>query len=211
MTRTGRRLPLLLRAGLAAVLALSLSACFGDTPAVPEDHYYRITLADPPERGGPPLLAGVLVVEPFDADGLLRDRALVYTVDALAGELKQHHYHFWTDTPPRLLQEAAARYLRRAGIAEAVVTPDLRVPADLEVRGHLLRLERLLGGDVPRVAVALRLALVHSDDGRIITMNDYVDEVACDGESIGAAIAAFNQALSGIYARFLADIERTAG
>jgi ABC-type uncharacterized transport system auxiliary subunit len=210
VSRTDRPLARLARTGIAAALALSLSACFGDAPPVPEDNYYRITLAAPPERSGGPLLAGVVLVEPFDADGLLRDRALVYSGDDPAGELKQHHYHFWTDAPPRLLQEATASYLRRAGIAESVVTPELRVPADLEVQGHLLRLERLLGGDVPRVAVELRLALVQADDGRLVAMNDYADEVACADDSVSAAVAAFNQALSGIYARFLADIERAA-
>ncbi len=209
MSGSGKRLGGFARIGLAVGLVLGLSACFGDAPPVPEDHYYRISLGDPPARGDQPLLAGVVSVEPFDADGLLRDRALVYSVDELANELKQQHYHFWTDTPPRLLQEATASYLRRAGIADAVVTPELRVPADLEVQGHVLRLERLLGGGAPRVAVALRLALVHAD-GRLVTMNDYADEVTCSDDSVGAAVAAFNQALSGIYARFLADIERAA-
>lgn len=199
----------LARGAAAAALALGLSACFGDAPPVPEDNYYRITLADPAAHAGGPLISGTILVEPFDADGLLRDRAVVYAASNPAGELKQHHYHFWTDTPPRLLQEATASYLRRAGIAEAVVTPELRVPAEYEVQGYVLRLERVLG-DVPKVAVALRLALVHVDDGRLVAMNDYGAEAPCGDDSVGAAVAAFNQALSGIYARFLADIEHAA-
>lgn len=198
------------RFGLTVVLVVSLAGCFGDAPPVPEDRYYRVTLDAPPERSDQPLFDGVVLVQPFGADGLLRDRALVYSVDNPGGELKQHHYHFWTDTPPRLLQEATASYLRLAGIARDVVTPELRVPAEIEVQGHLLRFDRVLGGDVPRVAVELRLALVDARDGQLIVMNSYADEVPCADDSVNAAVRGFNEALSGIYRRFLADIEQAA-
>jgi hypothetical protein len=96
-----------------------------------------------PGNPGGAHLEGVLLVRAFDASGLLRERPLLYSASGSSTELQQHDYQYWTDTPPRMLQDQLVAYLRRSGIADSVVTPDLRTAADFEVIGKVERLELL--------------------------------------------------------------------
>ena len=108
----------------ALVLALSplLAGCLGSAPPVPRDHYYRIVVAAP-AAAKRNLLPGVLVVEPLQADGLLRERPLLYSLSGKPHEVQQHDYHYWADAPPRMLQDQMVAYLRRSAIAQSVVSP----------------------------------------------------------------------------------------
>ena len=75
-------------------------------------------------------LPGVVSVQPLDADGLLRERPLVFGAKGRPHEMQQHDYHYWTAPPPRMLQGQMVSFLRRSGLAESVVTPDMRIRPD---------------------------------------------------------------------------------
>ena len=127
------------RLALVFVAMAALGGCLGSAPPVPRDHFYRIQATAPPgaaERH----LPGVLSVRPLEADGLLRERPLVFGATARPHKMQQHDYHYWTDPPPRMLQGQLVDYLRQSGVARAVVTPDLRIPPDFEVLGRIKRL-----------------------------------------------------------------------
>lgn len=181
-----------------------LSGCLTSAPPVPRDHYYRV-LIPAPARSEIPMLHGVLAVSPLDADGLLRERPLLYSASGHSYEMQQHDYHYWIDPPPRMLQIQLIDYLRQSGLAASVVTPDLRVKSDYELSGRIKRLERLLGGGPPRVVAELELALVESASKRLILVRSYDAEVRSDDESVTASISALNVALSRIFERFLID------
>ena len=195
---------------LAPVLLLSalLAGCLGAAPPVPRDHYYRLVVpgpAEPPaEPSARPLLPGVLTVETMQAEGLLHERPLLYSENGRPHEVQQHDYHYWTDAPPNMLQDQLVAYLRRSGIAQSVVTPDIRVRADYRLTIKVKRLERLIGGGPPGVFVELEFALVRLADGRLIVADSYgVADQAADG-SVKAAIVAMNRATAQLFARFLA-------
>ena len=59
-------------------------------------------------------------------------------------------------TPPRMVQLQMAQYLRAAGAARQVVTPEVRVDAHYRVTGRILQLERVIGEGEPRVRVVFR-------------------------------------------------------
>jgi len=134
------------------LLAPLLAGCLGSAPPVPRDHYYRL-LVPMPAKSTETLLPGVVTVEPLLADGLLRERPLLFSADGAATELQQHNYHYWNDVPPRMLQDQMVTYLRRSGAAGLVVTPDTRVRADYRVSGKAKRFERLVGNAAPKVMV----------------------------------------------------------
>ena len=102
---------------LLTLFVAALAGC--SAPPVPRDHYYRLLVPMPAESSGEPLLSGVMTVELLQADGLLRERPLLYSQSAAAYELQQHNYHYWNDVPPRLLQDQMVTYLRRSGAARA--------------------------------------------------------------------------------------------
>ncbi len=104
-----------------------LVGCLGSVPPVPRDHYYRLLVPGPAKSSTKIVFPGVIAVDILQADGLLRERPLLFSESGSSHEVQQHNYHYWTDTPPRMLQDQIIGYLRRSGIARAVVTPDMRI------------------------------------------------------------------------------------
>ncbi len=216
------------------VLALAgltgLTGCMGSAPPVPRDHYYRVMVA-PPSRAaasqtasiegaailgrlgpgqpgsaaGAVAFPGVLAVAQFEAEGLLRERPLLYSTTGSATELQQHDYHYWMDPPTRMLQLQLVDYLRASGLARSVVTPGLRIKADYEVNGRIRRLERLLGGGPPRVVVELELSLVARAHNALIVIWTYSAEAIAGDDGVESSVLALNRALGQVFERFLAD------
>ncbi len=141
------------RLGLLVLALAGLTGCLGSAPPVPRDHYYRVLVA-PPTQGDASrsasgqsasrqsasrqsaigiMFPGVLSVAPLEADGLLRERPLLFSATGRAHEMQQHDYHYWMDPPPKMLQAQLVDYLRASGLAKAVVTPGLRVRPDYEI------------------------------------------------------------------------------
>lgn len=180
-----------------------LAGCLGSAPPVPRDHYYRLLVAAPAQTKSDARFAGVMRVELFQADGLLRERPLLYSESGAPHEVQQHNYHYWTGAPPRMLQEQLVAYLRRSQIAHSVVTPDLRVRADYQVSGKIKRLERLLGGGPPRVFVEMELALVRLSDNSLVLIDSFTEEEPDTGDSVDSAITALNRATGRLFDRFV--------
>lgn len=126
---TGRRATVL---GLASLLA----ACAAK-PVDPE-RFFRPSLTPPAARPKPAMR---MVVEPFRAQGLYADRALV--VRDAAGGYRQAHRRSWIGPPSLLLGEVVLDYLRAAYGSDAVFPAQARVDGDIVIRPQLKRFERL--------------------------------------------------------------------
>lgn len=190
----------------AVILALALAGCQSVAGPAPVDRFYRVAIPQPAAAGVG--LPGTVLVGRLDADGLMRERPVVYSADAAALSLAQHEYEYWIEPPARLLQVELVRYLRSAGIAQSVVTPALRIRPDYEVVGAVRRFERLIGRSGPRVAVSLDLALIDRNGDRLRVVDTYSAEIECGDATLESSVAAFNRALTGIFAEFLADIRQ---
>jgi len=180
-----------------------LAGCLGSAPPVPRDHYYRLLVSSPVDISAEGRLASTISVESLQADGLLRERPLLYSESGAPHEVQQHNYHYWTDAPPRMLQDQLVTYLRQSNIARSVVTPDMRVRADYLVSGKVKRLERLLGGGPPRVFVELELALVRLSDNALLLVDNFAEQEPETGNGVGSAIIALNKATGRLFGRFL--------
>jgi len=193
------------------LIAPVLAGCFGSAPPVPREHYYRLLVPTPVQSSVEIPLPGVVTVELLQADGLLRERALLYSESGQSYELQQHNYHFWNDAPPRMLQDQMVAYLRRSGVAGLVVTPDTRVRSDYRVSGKARRLERQLGGGPPRVFVEIELALLRVSDETLLVVESYTAEEPAADDSVEAAIVALNRATARVFDRFLSQVRFAAG
>ena len=188
----------------------ALTGCLGSTETVPPDHYYRITVNEPGQPAASVAFPGVLSIATFDGDGFVRGRPLLFSSSELQGQdtLRQHNYHYWVDSPSRLLQGQLATYLKNSALADSVVTPEMRVHADFELLGKILRLERVLGAGPSRVMVKLELSVVRLSDHTLVSTNTYSSEINCIDDSVSAAIAAMNQAVGKIFNDFVAGAGR---
>jgi ABC-type uncharacterized transport system auxiliary subunit len=187
---------------LAAACALA-AGCLGK-PA-PRDRYFRLELA-PPARLAAPVFSGILEVERLRADSVSRRTALVYVAEASSAELRTRSYEFWADSPTLLLQREMAAYLRAAGIAGRVVTPELGVDPDQRLTGEVVHFEERRGASGPRVVVELALVLSDARSRAILLEGSYREEREAEGPGAEDAVRAYDAALSAVLERLVSDI-----
>ena len=195
-----------LPAVLPAVVLVGLVAACTSAPPAPEDAFYRLSpRADAPVIQAP-LLKGVIEVDRFAASGSMANRPVLF-VEPGSNAISEYHYHFWIEAPPILLQNALVSYLRSAGIAERVVTPELRVSPDYTVRGRLMRLETLVG-DMPKGVAEFELSLRRERDGALLVLGEYIGEVPSVRNGVKTDVVAIEQAANNAFRDFVADIQK---
>lgn len=194
---TGTLLPLVL------VLAAVVAGCA--QPPLPKDHFYRLRVETPARLSAAPLFQGTLEIGPFAADGLTAGRPIVYSDSRRPHELSEYHYHFWTEPPAVMLRDQLVDYLRAAGVASNVVTPEMRIEPDYVIAARIKRLEQVVGSP-PRASIELELGLRRTADDRLLFVGTYGLEVEAGDDTVGATVVAANLALGRIYRKFVLDI-----
>jgi len=189
-----------------AVLAAILLAASCAQPPVPQEYFHRLTAAPTERQGASPRLEGTLEIERFAAEGLIHDRALVYVDARHPHTLRQYRYHFWTDSPTRMLQHTTADYLRDVNLARRVVTPELRASPSYTLTGKVKRLEHVVGNSA-RVVVELEFGLRRESDGELVWMQGYEVEKEIDQDGVLAAVRSMNEAVEQILANLVRDVE----
>lgn len=187
---------------IVAVLVLLLGACA--QPTVTQDTFYRLRVA-PPAALEKPKLSGTLEVPRFSADGLMAGRPIVFSEAADPLQVSAYHYHFWLEPPGVMLRDEMVGYLRAAGVAKSVVTPELRVDPDFVLIAKIKRIEQVRGG-APKVIVALEVAVNARKEDRLLLLKTYQVEKAAADNTVGAAIEALNNAMAAICASVASDI-----
>ncbi len=184
---------------------LLFSGCFGGQSS--PDYYYRLNVPTPESQLDPSPLQGTLQVARPQADALTSERHLVYRKDDNISRLNHHAYHRWIDSPTLLLQQEMTRYLRKARIAQQVVTPEMRTKADYALSCRIERLERVLDQS-PRVILELELGVTSMKDRRTLILRNYREEYATENLDVASSINAYNQALAKILHRFITDASK---
>ena len=186
--------------GIAALMLVSCSQ-----PPVPQDHFYRLQITAPEAALPTPHLNGTLEVADLQADGLFSGRPIVFTEKGRAFELSEYHYHFWIEPPAEMLGDALVAYLRGAGVAREVTTPELRLEPDFVMTSKIRRLEQVRGNPT-KVAAALEVALRDRKEDRLMMVRTYEVEKEVSGGGVADAVVGLNAAVSEIYGRLVADI-----
>ncbi|MCF8482607.1 MAG: PqiC family protein [Rhodospirillum sp.] len=204
-----RRLATLAAPLLGAALLLGACAMEG---APPSDVFYRLDI--PPSQIVPVPVTDPRMVEVgrFDAKGTLGDRAIAFTTRSDGQILEQYSYHFWEETPAILLRDQMVNYLRASHAFAKVVTPALRVRADLLILGRVLRMEHVVppeGEGGASVALSLELSLLDplTDDVKLLAT--YAEVVPVADRTVPTATQGLRDALGRILARFTADITKS--
>ncbi len=189
--------------GLALALVVAVAACA--QPELPKDHYYRLQVQMPKKDKGATLFKGTIEVERFLADGLTAGRPIVYSQAGSEYQLLEYHYHFWTEPPVVMLRDQLIDFLRAAGVADLVVSPEMRSRPDYRLTAKIKRFEKI-DGPKPSAIAELQLGLQDEQSGEIIHLANYRVEVGAKSQSVGDAVIAMNKALTEIYTRFVASL-----
>lgn len=191
--------------GLAAVATMGLGACSLGQPA-PSDHFYRLDIDVPAASAYTGATAeGRALVAPFEATGVLNQRALLWTENGV--ELQQYSYHFWAEPPARMFQEATVNALRATDAFEAVVQLSYRQRPEWVVQGGIQKLEVIGENSAVRGArVALSFLVRDEDGGRVLMDRTYEETASVPGGTVASAVVAIGDATETILTRFLHDL-----
>ena len=180
-----------------------LTSCVKQPP-LPTDHYYRF-----------PALQGInadeeiinsISVITFQADGLYRERAILYSENEI--EIKQYHYHHWVDSLNRLLQEHLVERLRLSGISKVVLT-EFEGNSNLIIKGKIKAFEQRKSGNKNSAFISIEFRADKNNEGQPILFKQYTQVVDSEESSMTSVVNAFGVAVNNIYESFYNDLRVT--
>ncbi len=186
---------------IAATLLVLLTSC-AVPPPVPEDNYYQLPHSQ--LKASVKIIVNNLAVKRLISDGLHGERALLFSKTGQDLQLKQYHYHHWSDTPPRMLQEYLISALRKARVANTVINYDPGQHSELTLSGKIRHFEQIKRGSKNKVLVELELQL-HDKKHNIVLLKDYRVSQTSKSAKLHDLVNAYGTALNKIVSDFVDD------
>lgn len=151
------------------------------------------------------LLTGGLAVAPVQTPALYQDRAIVYRTTGQPLQLRRHHYHYWSEHPPRLLQAYLVDYLRASGLADRVLEEDPSGAARYRLLARLERFDQIRGAQGAGVDVALAFELHDRDTDERLALSRASRTLFADTghTSMHTTVRLFHDALEQLSAEWL--------
>ncbi|ABI56551.1 ABC-type transport auxiliary lipoprotein family protein [Alkalilimnicola ehrlichii MLHE-1] len=194
----------------ALTLALSLNACGLALPGPAESpRTYSLTWAPSEAPGGSEPLAGAVRVMATQAAPGYTSSAMRYRRDDW--ELQRFAHHQWVEPPARMLTPALVAVLEHDGPFRQVIHGPTVVDAPLRLHTELKRLEHRFehDEDAGRVVLTLRIQLLDSEAGEVLTTRRFHAEVTAERRHPVAGAKAANRALAELLPQ-ITDHLRTA-
>ncbi len=170
--------------------------------SVPRDHYYR--MADIKLASLDNELFQHVVIKPVKVSGLLHERAILYVDKQRPLEIQRYHYHFWSQTPADLVQQALSQAFTSSRAAGRVSLELGEQRADLVIASRLQRFERLIDGDSATIEIELEIS-TRSREGDNWTQT-YRASKLLDSLSMHDSAQAFSGSLQQVMQQLLDDI-----
>jgi ABC-type uncharacterized transport system auxiliary subunit len=189
---------------LTLLLIVGLIACA--SPPLPEDHYYRLEIDAPGAAPATPPLAASINVQRINMTGIYGERPLLYSSAQAPTELRQYHYHYWADTPARLIQEQLAGYLRAARLAPDVTAASNGAASEYQISGTVQRFEQRLDNAGAQAYVVLELTVQRTTDSHRVFSKSYHADIPSRDSTPLAAAQGLSQALAQCFAAFSTDL-----
>jgi uncharacterized lipoprotein YmbA len=177
------------------VLFFAISGC-GTVSPVPEDHYYRLAIPEPENNSQAPILKGGLLVDRLQTDTLRNGRAIVYREAEKPLQLQRHHYHFWSESPAKMIQHQLATYLGKTRAADYVFNTDHALPHRYRLTGRVIEFDRVAGKEQTSSEVELHFVLTRRGVKGPLLSETYHVEITAAGQGMYDYAQATQQALS---------------
>lgn len=172
---------------------------------LPKDYFYRVQLNNVDVvKEASPLIKSV-VVQDFQALGLLRERNIVYVPEGSPNEVRQYNYHSWIESPSILFQQLMVDFLQQSNFSALVVTPRIHVDTEYEIRGRVDRFELVQTGS-PRVVLKMEIVLRSVKQNRMIYLGRYQQEVPLSRAGVNASVSALSDAINQVYRQFFSEV-----
>ena len=130
---------------------------------------------------------------------------LVYRPAPGSPELRRHVYHLWADPPTVMIQTELAAYLRTVGVADTIITPNVRARADFALNGRIVDMHRVMG-DQPHVSLAIDLSLIRLRDRKVLVQSSGIQTLPA--ADVASAVQAYEVAALALFDAFLEDCQR---
>jgi ABC-type uncharacterized transport system auxiliary subunit len=193
------------------VVAMTLGGCVSQE-TVPQDYFYRLPDLHPSAPRQAKLFNGVLQVDELHAEGVYRERPLLYVDAKRPLEVLQYHYRHWIQVPSQLIQENLIEYLRQANVAARVERYSSDSQRDMLIGGRLQKFEQLVKPAGATAVVAMEIDFRrNTSQGTLKQTKIYEHKVMAQGPTIHDSVIAFGKALQLIYDDILADLGTLAG
>lgn len=190
-----------------ACLILLFGGCINQT-SVPEDYFYRLPIAHPTAPLENKAINGTLAIAPLQAEGVYRERPLLYVDAKRPLELVQYHYRHWTQVPSQLIQDSMLEYLRETNIADQVIRMRTGKQVEFIIQGRLQKFERVVHGSKTEVVVELELEYRQRLAGGYRSeAKNYKQRIVSDDSTIHDSVQTFGEALKHIYDQMVADVQ----
>jgi ABC-type uncharacterized transport system auxiliary subunit len=193
------------------VIALSVILVFGgcvSQSTVPQDYFYRLPPAHPADPLETKLHTGIASVDQLDADGVYRERPLLYVDAQRPLEVLQYHYRHWIQIPSQLIQDNMVDYLREANIAGRVERYSSGRRPGLLIKGRLQKFERRVEASRAVAVVEMEIEFrKNTPRGVLKNTKIYNSEMPAQGPTIHDTVTAFGNALQQIYDTMLGDLK----
>lgn len=193
-----------MRALLVASLVVLFAGC--SAPAVPDQSYFRMPPVVVESTSSVPHSALPIAVEPYRANGVYNDQAILYATGPDAG-IKAYHYQLWDEAPSTLLQRRLIAELRGRGAASLIAN---RLPAALpalRIGGQIEQFERVQLADGWVVRVRLELHVERDVQSAPLLLKVYAADVPADSDTIQSSVRAFANAVDQCHDAFWSDLQ----
>ncbi|HSH30055.1 MAG TPA: ABC-type transport auxiliary lipoprotein family protein, partial [Thiohalobacter sp.] len=117
----------------------------------------------------------------------------------------RHHYHYWSERPPRLLQTYLIDYLTAAGVADRVLGEDHADEARYRLHTRLERFDQIRGAARAGVEVMLKFELLDRHTGKHLAAGELSRTLFTDtgDASMHTTVGLFHSALEQMSAEWL--------
>lgn len=176
-------------------------------PPVPEDHYYRLNIPAPEGHRQTPILHGGLLVDRLQIDALRNGRAIVYREAGKPLQLQRHHYHFWSESPAKMIQHQLASYLDTLRTADYVFNTDHALPHRYRLTGRVVEFDRIAGRQQTKSAIKLQFVLTRRGIAGPLLNESYQSEITVASQDMHEYARATQQALGQVLDALNQDIQ----
>jgi ABC-type uncharacterized transport system auxiliary subunit len=157
-----------------ALVVLLLSSCSFSAGNTPADHFYRLPM---PTQVS---VAFAVNIAPVRAEGIYNERALLFVEKSYPLEINRYDYHFWSQTPSKLVQT----YLQSCLTSSDVVKMPANTQQAIQLSPMIESFERVLEKGKAEAVVKLRL-----------NQRVYESRIMADSMDMHATVAAYGQAM----------------
>jgi ABC-type uncharacterized transport system auxiliary subunit len=185
---------------------IAIASCSFSGGQIPADHYYRLPEALVEKNDQ--FKFDSFLLNPVRVEGLYHERSILYVEKPSPLEVKRYHYHYWVETPAKLIRKYAYSYLSKSGISRKVSLITNSQSADVETDITIVNLERIMDQGSAQILISLRLSAKYGEGSQGRFNRLYTETVKVDSNAMHATIEAFGSGLNQIMDKFVADLRK---